>query len=200
MKPNLKHASVPHFRKNTRRYQTAAPSKALNSVVETIVLNLTANDVGACRYSGAIPFDMHKSHHSLSNPRARVGVFRPLEIGRPILMFGLLGGALIVLLKHFEYRYLIRAYSGEVYRGLIAVVFVSFGIWLGLTLTKKTETIVIKEVMAQPSTAFVRNTANLGAVGITPRELQILELIASGLSNKEIAETIFVSENTVKTH
>ena len=125
---------------------------------------------------------------------------KPLEIGRPILVFGILGGALTVLLKHVEYRYLIRAYSLEVYGGLVAILFVSFGIWLGLTLTRNAETIVIKEVMAPSPTSFVRNTASVEAVGLTPRELQILELIASGLSNKEIAGTIFVSENTVKTH
>ena len=125
---------------------------------------------------------------------------RPLAIGRPILVFGVLGGALTVLLKHFEYRYFIRAYSLEVYGGLIAVVFVCFGIWLGLTLTRNAETVVIKEVMAPSPVSFVRNSANVAATGITPRELQILELIASGLSNKEIAETIYISENTVKTH
>ena len=125
---------------------------------------------------------------------------RPLEIARPILVFGLLGGALTVLLKHFEYRYFIHAYSVEVYGGLVAAVFVVFGIWLGLTLTKRSETVVVKEVMVPAPNSFVRNPASVEAVGITPRELQILELIASGLSNKEIAETIYVSENTVKTH
>lgn len=125
---------------------------------------------------------------------------KPLEIGRPILVFGVLGGLLTVLLRHIEYRYYIRAYSLEVYGGIIATVFVAFGIWLGLTLTRKAEIVVIKEVMAPSSAAFTRNTANVEAVGLTPRELEILELIASGLSNKEIAETIFVSENTVKTH
>lgn len=105
-----------------------------------------------------------------------------------------------MLLKSIEYRYFILHYSLEVYGGLVAIVFVSFGIWLGLTLTRRAETVVIKEVMAPSPAVFTRNVGNVEAVGLTPRELQILELIASGLSNKEIAEQIFVSENTVKTH
>jgi ATP/maltotriose-dependent transcriptional regulator MalT len=47
---------------------------------------------------------------------------------------------------------------------------------------------------------FVRDETKLQSLGITPRELEILQLIAEGLSNKEIAERVFVSENTVKTH
>lgn len=125
---------------------------------------------------------------------------KPLSVGRPILVFGLVGGALTLFLKSIEYRYLILGHSLEVYGALVAIVFVSFGIWLGLTLTRKAETIVIKEVMAPSPAVFTRNTGNVEAVGLTPRELQILELIASGLSNKEIAGQIFVSENTVKTH
>ncbi|MEP6835299.1 MAG: LuxR C-terminal-related transcriptional regulator [Gemmatimonas sp.] len=125
---------------------------------------------------------------------------KPLSITRPILVFGLVGGALTLLLKSVEYRFLIVEHSFEVYGGLVAIVFVGLGIWFGLTLTKKPETIVIKEVSAPVATEFTRNPAGVEAAGLTPRELQILELIASGLSNKEIAERIFVSENTVKTH
>lgn len=117
-----------------------------------------------------------------------------------ILIYGLLGGVLITLLKVIEYRYLVIEHSIEIYGGLVAAVFAALGIWLGLKLTRPTETIVVREVEVPAPSTFVRNDARLEALGITPRELEILGLIAAGLSNREIAERIFVSENTVKTH
>ena len=117
-----------------------------------------------------------------------------------ILIYGLCGGVLIVLLRLIEYRFLVVEHSIEIYGGLIALLFVVLGIWLGLKLTKKTETIVVKEVLLPAPTSFKLNQTKLRELGITRRELEILELIACGLSNREIAEKLFVSENTVKTH
>src|SRR5712691_731459 len=116
-----------------------------------------------------------------------------------ILIYGLCGGALIVALKLIEYRFLVVEHSVEIYGGLIAAVFAVLGIWLGLKLTRKKEVIVEREVLvtAQP---FVLNQQRLRELSITRRELEILEQIANGLSNREIAEKLFVSENTVKTH
>jgi ATP/maltotriose-dependent transcriptional regulator MalT len=123
-------------------------------------------------------------------------------VKKHVLVYGLLGGVLIVLLKVIEYRYLVIEHSIEIYGGLVAAVFAGLGIWLGLKLTRHTETIVVREVQVEvpAPTTFVRNDAKLETLGITPRELEILGLIAAGLSNREIAERIFVSENTVKTH
>ncbi len=115
-----------------------------------------------------------------------------------VLIYGLSGGVLIAALRFLEIRFLILEHSVEIYGGLIAALFAGLGIWLGLKLTRNKEVVVVKEVaVSQP---FSLNEARLKDLGITKRELEILELIAKGMSNREIAEKLFVSENTVKTH
>ncbi len=117
---------------------------------------------------------------------------------RHILLYGVLAGVLVAVLRGIEYRWLVIDHSLEIYGGLVAAVFASVGIWLGLKLTRKR--IEIREVLVPAPAVFVRDEAQVSALGLTPRELEILEFMAAGLSNKEIAEQAFVSENTVKTH
>lgn len=121
-----------------------------------------------------------------------------LGMRRHVLLYGLLGGVLIVALRLVEYRYLVLEHSLEIYGGIVAVLFSALGIWLGLKLTKTKERVVVREVPVRGP--FTRNEARLAELGITPRELEILEALAAGHSNREIAERLFVSENTVKTH
>src|SRR3974390_3687748 len=118
---------------------------------------------------------------------------------RHVLIYGLIGGMVIALLKWTEYRFLVVEHSLEIYGGLTAVTFAVLGIWLGLKLTKTKETIVVKEVPV-PAGPFVPNQKKREDLSITPRELEILELIAQGMSNREIAEKLYVSETTVKTN
>ena len=117
-----------------------------------------------------------------------------------ILIYGLLGGLLIAVLKLVEYRFLVVEHSIEIYGGLIALLFAGVGIWLGLKLTRPKELVVFKEVAVSTAESFALNQGRVRELTITPRELEILGLIANGLSNREIAEKLFVSENTVKTH
>jgi DNA-binding CsgD family transcriptional regulator len=119
---------------------------------------------------------------------------------RAVLLYGLCGGLLIAGLKYIEYRFLVVEHSLEIYGGLVAIVFATVGIWLGLTLTRKQEVVVVREVPVPAQVPFARNDATVSQLGITPRELDILDHIASGKSTREIAAALFVSENTVKTH
>jgi two-component system, NarL family, response regulator LiaR len=119
---------------------------------------------------------------------------------RHVIIYGMIGGLLIALLKWMEYRYLVIEHSFEIYGALVAATFAILGIWLGLKLTAKQERIVVKEIPVPAGGPFLPDEKKLDDLGITPRELEILELIAHGMSNREIAEKLFVSENTVKTH
>lgn len=119
---------------------------------------------------------------------------------RHVLLYGLLAGILIAVLRAIEYRWLVLDYSVEIYAALVAAIFAAVGIWLGQRLTRKRERVVVREVVVPAPSTFVRDQSKVESLGITPRELEILELIAAGLSNKEIAARVYVSENTIKTH
>lgn len=117
---------------------------------------------------------------------------------RTVFVYGVTGGLLIAVLKFVEYRYLVVEYSLEIYGGIVALLFSGLGIWLGLKLTRSK--VVIREIPVPANTPFAVNAERQTQLGITPRELEILQAMAAGLSNKEIADKLFVSENTVKTH
>lgn len=119
---------------------------------------------------------------------------------RHILLYGLIGGILITALKWTEYRFLVVEHSVEIYGALTAATFAILGIWLGLKLTGRPEKIVVKEILVPAAGPFTPDERKREDLGITRREFEILALIAQGMSNREIAEKLFVSENTVKTH
>ncbi|MDB4906124.1 MAG: regulatory protein LuxR [Gemmatimonadetes bacterium] len=119
---------------------------------------------------------------------------------KTVLVYGLLGGVLVAILKATEYRFLVLEHSLEIYGGIVALIFSGLGLWLGLKRTRPKHTVEVREVLVPVGGPFERDVARVEQLGITPRELEILEAMAAGLSNREIAGRLFVSENTVKTH
>ena len=121
---------------------------------------------------------------------------------KSIVIYSLSMALLLFLLKWLEWRLIIVNHTFEIYAGVIALIFTGLGIWLALKIAKpKIETIVIeKEILVQKNLNFVFNQKESNQLGLSKRELEVLELIAGGLSNKEISEQLFVSLNTIKTH
>lgn len=115
---------------------------------------------------------------------------------------------LLFLLKWLELRFLIFDHSFEIYIGFIAIIFTALGIWLALKLSKpKIETVLVEklvlsevEVYVNRNENFVLDAAVVSRLGLSKRELEILSLLAKGHSNQEIAEKLFVSLSTIKTH
>lgn len=99
---------------------------------------------------------------------------------------------LLGILNFVEYRFYVRDLSIEFYIGVVALMFTVLGVWAGRQLTRK------KTIVVTPNFSF--NESNLEKLGISKRELEVLELIAQGMSNREIADTLFVSPHTVKSH
>jgi DNA-binding NarL/FixJ family response regulator len=116
------------------------------------------------------------------------------QMRRTVILYGIAMAALIGVLKLIEYRFLMRDIPLEFYIGAVAVLFTAIGVWAGLRLTQPK---VIEVAVTAP---FERDEASIKRLGISKREFEVLELIAAGLSNQDIADRLFVSASTVKTH
>lgn len=107
---------------------------------------------------------------------------------RVVILYALGLAAGAFALQWLQYNYLVRVFSTEIYIGLIALAFAGLGVWAGMRLARR-----------PPSATFEKNTAAIASLGITLREQEVLGLLAAGKSNKEIADKLGISPNTVKT-
>lgn len=126
---------------------------------------------------------------------------RGRTVGRTLLVllgYGAAAGLLVLVLELAEYRFLATDRSLGLYAALVGVLFAGLGIWLGRSLRDRRQRAAAH--LPAGSGGFARDEERLAELAITPRELEILELVAAGLSNRGIGERLFVSENTVKTH
>ncbi len=117
---------------------------------------------------------------------------------KTVLIYGMAMAALVTLLKVIEYKFLVKDISMEIYLGVIALFFTILGAWAGSKLiAKKT---IIQQVVVNGGGEFVLNEQGVKKLGISQREYEVLELMSRGLSNQEIADKLFISLPTVKTH
>ena len=110
---------------------------------------------------------------------------------KTIILYGVILAVLTILLKIIEYKFLVREITVEIYITIIAIAFTALGIWVGL------KTFNYK---GSSENEFVRNTKIIETLTISKRELQVLEQLAHGLTNQQVADQLFISINTVKTH
>ncbi|MES2828080.1 MAG: LuxR C-terminal-related transcriptional regulator [Bacteroidota bacterium] len=126
--------------------------------------------------------------------------FATLKRNKHNILYGLSLAGLLYLLKWLEWRFVIVDHAIEIFAGSLALIFTGLGIWLALKLVKPTVKTIIIEKEVAASLGFQLNEAELSRLRISNRELEVLQLMAIGFKNQEIADKLFVSLNTIKTH
>lgn len=116
------------------------------------------------------------------------------------LLYGCALAVSLLLLKWLEVKYIIYNQSFETYAGIIALLFTALGIWIAIKLIQPKTIIVEKEVLKNDITDFVINTLEIEKLGLSKREIEVLNMLATGLSNQEIGDQLYISLATVKTH
>jgi NarL family two-component system response regulator LiaR len=120
---------------------------------------------------------------------------------RSVLIYGASLAALLFVMKWLEWRFLIADYAVEIYAGALSIIFTSLGVWLAIKLIRpKTNTVFVEKEVIIKTNDFVLDEQELTRLGLSKRELEVLQLMAEGMSNHQIAERLFVSLNTIKTH
>jgi NarL family two-component system response regulator LiaR len=124
-----------------------------------------------------------------------------LSKNKQIILYGIALAGLVILLKWLETQFVLVDNQLELYEGIIAVIFTGLGIWLALKLRKpKIETVIVEKEVFTDRSGFSVNQQEIDKLNLSRRELEVLQLMAEGMSNQEIAERLFVSLSTIKTH
>ncbi len=121
---------------------------------------------------------------------------------RHIILYGLVLAILVFVLKWLQWKFLIVNNAIDIYIGLVAVFFTVLGIWVATQLVKpKVQTVIVeKEVFVAQPEEFTINETELKKLNLSSREYEVLQLLAKGYSNTDIAESLFLSLSTIKTH
>jgi len=128
-------------------------------------------------------------------------IFKFLRRNRSVLLYGTSLAILLLFIKWLEWRLVVIDYTFELYAGAIAILFTGLGIWLANKLTHpKTNTVIIEKHVLAEAEHFVLNETEVARLRLSRRELEVLQLMAEGFSNLQIADKLFISLNTVKTH
>lgn len=110
------------------------------------------------------------------------------SINREFVIYGMVMGVLFVVLQVLNYETVIHRLSSDIFNVAIAIIFTGIGLWIGFMNFNK-------------HTTTTTSNADIGkSFGLSKREMEVLVLIADGHSNQEIADKLFVSPNTIKTH
>jgi DNA-binding CsgD family transcriptional regulator len=123
-----------------------------------------------------------------------------LQRNRSVIFYSIALAVLLFILNWLKLRLVIIDHAFEIYIGAIALLFTTLGLWLGLKLTRPKTLIVKQEVVVNKTIGFTLDEQKLTALTISKRELEVLQAMAEGLSNQEIADKLFISLSTVKSH
>lgn len=128
-------------------------------------------------------------------------ILQKIKQNKELISYAIAMAILLLLLRLLEYKFLVLEYKIEIYAGIIAIIFLLIGIWVANKVTKpKVETVVVEKEVKIFQDNFSINTEAIETLKISSRELEVLQLMAKGLSNQEIADALFVSLHTIKTH
>jgi DNA-binding CsgD family transcriptional regulator len=130
----------------------------------------------------------------------------PLKLYQQLILYAIGLALMLLAMRWLEFKFIILNNEFEIYAGAIAIIFTGLGIWIALKLSKpksdsyRVETKIIEKEIFKTNDQFVFNSVAFDELGISKREIEVLQLMANGLSNQEIADQLFVSLNTIKTH